>query len=83
MVLHPARRACGGTGYRGRFLVAELLTPDAEFRQAVLRRADEDALEAVARRAGWRTIREAAESAVEAGRTTPQEVERVLGPKPA
>jgi len=74
---------CGGTGYRGRFLVAELLTPDAEFRQAVLRRADEDALEAVARRAGWRTIREAAETAVEAGRTTPQEVERVLGPKPA
>jgi type II secretory ATPase GspE/PulE/Tfp pilus assembly ATPase PilB-like protein len=75
--------ACGGTGYRGRFLVAELLTPDADFRQAVLRRADEDALEAVARRAGWRTIREAAEEAVDAGRTTSQEVERVLGPRPA
>src|SRR5207248_1961419 len=27
---------CLGTGYRGRFLVAELLTPDAEFRRAIL-----------------------------------------------
>jgi len=24
---------CGGTGYRGRLLVAELLIPDAEFRR--------------------------------------------------
>lgn len=75
--------ACGGTGYRGRFLVAELLTPDAAFRQAVLRRADEDALEAVARQSGWRTIRDAADAAVGDGRTTSAEVERVLGPRPA
>ncbi|MFO0797852.1 MAG: GspE/PulE family protein [Gemmataceae bacterium] len=70
---------CGGTGYRGRFLVAELLTPSPEFRQAVLRRADEDELEAVARRGGWRAIREAAVAAVSDGRTTTAEVERVLG----
>lgn len=74
---------CGGTGYRGRFLVAELLTPDAAFRQAVLRRADEDALEAVARGSGWRTIRAAADAAVAEGRTTAAEVERVFGPRPA
>ena len=55
--------------------------PTAEFRQAVLRRADEDELEGVARRAGWRTIREAADAAAAAGVTTAQEVERVLGPR--
>ena len=72
---------CGGTGYRGRFLAAELLLPTAEFRQAVLRRADEDELAAVAGRIGWRTIREAADAAVAAGVTTAVEVERVLGPR--
>lgn len=82
-----ARRAvgcdrCGGTGYRGRFVVAELLLPDAEFRQAVLRRSDEDALSAVARQSGWRTIRDRADEAVADGRTTAAEADRVLGPRP-
>ena len=71
---------CGGTGYRGRLLVAELLTPDAEFRKAVLAKADAEELEAVARRTGWTTIREAADDAVAAGKTTAAEVDRVLGP---
>jgi type II secretory ATPase GspE/PulE/Tfp pilus assembly ATPase PilB-like protein len=72
---------CAGTGYRGRFLVAELLTPNAEFRRAILAKADTDALEAVAARSGWPTIRAAAETAVAAGRTTAEEVARVLGPQ--
>jgi general secretion pathway protein E len=74
---------CAGTGYRGRFLVAELLTPDGEFRQAILRKDDTDALEAIARRSGWPTIRESAEAAVADGRTTAGEVERVFGVRPA
>jgi len=74
--------ACAGTGYRGRFLVAELLLPDAEFRRAVLRRADADELDEVARRSGWGTIRAAADAAVAAGRTTAAEVDRALGPRP-
>jgi general secretion pathway protein E len=73
---------CAGMGYRGRFLVAELLTPDTEFRQAILRKDDTDALEGVARRSGWPTIREAAEVAVADGRTTTAEVERVFGVRP-
>ena len=71
---------CLGTGYRGRFLVAELLTPDAAFRRAILAKADADELEAVAAASGWRTIRAAAEDAVAAGLTAVDEVERVLGP---
>jgi type II secretory ATPase GspE/PulE/Tfp pilus assembly ATPase PilB-like protein len=71
---------CLGTGYRGRFLVAELLTPDAEFRRAILAKADTDALEAVAARSGWQTIRAAADAAAAAGQTTAEEVARVLGP---
>jgi general secretion pathway protein E len=74
---------CAGTGYRGRFLVAELLTPDGEFRQAILRKDDTDTLEGVARRSGWPTIREAADAAVTDGRTTAAEVERVLSARPS
>jgi len=56
--------------------------PDAEVRAGVLRKADVDALEAIAKRNGWRTIRGEAASAVADGRTTPSEVDRVLGPRP-
>ena len=73
---------CGTTGYRGRFLIGELLMPDAEVRAGVLRKADVDALEAIAKRNGWRTIRDEAATAVADGRTTPSEVGRVLGPRP-
>jgi type II secretory ATPase GspE/PulE/Tfp pilus assembly ATPase PilB-like protein len=76
----PTCESCRGVGYRGRLLLAELLTPDAEFRRAILTRSDTDALEAVARGAGLRTIRAAAAAAAEAGLTTKDEVDRVLGP---
>jgi type II secretory ATPase GspE/PulE/Tfp pilus assembly ATPase PilB-like protein len=71
---------CAGTGYRGRLLLAELLTLDAPLRQAVLARSDTAALEAVAGRPGRRTLRDAAARAVADGLTTPEEIERVLGP---
>jgi type II secretory ATPase GspE/PulE/Tfp pilus assembly ATPase PilB-like protein len=71
---------CLGTGYRGRFLVAELLTPTADLRRAILAKADTDALEAVAAESGWQAIRSAADTAVVAGQTTAEEVWRVLGP---
>lgn len=70
---------CVGTGYCGRFLIAELLVPDAAFRKAILEKADTDALDAVAATAGLRTVNEAAIAALKAGLTTRQEVERVLG----
>jgi type II secretory ATPase GspE/PulE/Tfp pilus assembly ATPase PilB-like protein len=72
--------ACLSVGYHGRFLVAELLTPDATLRRAILAKADTDELETVAARSGWRTIRTTADEAVADGQTTPAEVVRVLGP---
>src|SRR5262245_14363941 len=44
---------CAGTGYRGRLLIAELLTPDADFRRAILAKSDLEALEAVAGKSEW------------------------------
>jgi type II secretory ATPase GspE/PulE/Tfp pilus assembly ATPase PilB-like protein len=61
-------------------LLAELLTPDARLRNAILARADSTGLEAAADRPGRKTIRSAADEAVAAGLTTPGEIERVLGP---
>ncbi|HXG10574.1 MAG TPA: GspE/PulE family protein [Gemmataceae bacterium] len=72
---------CAGTGYRGRLLLAELLTLDAPLRQAILARSDTAALEAAAARPGRTTIADAAERAVAAGLTTAEEIERVLGPR--
>lgn len=71
---------CAGTGYRGRLLLAELLTLDAPLRQAILARSDTATLEAVANRPGRQTLRAAAARAVADGLTTPHEIERVLGP---
>jgi type II secretory ATPase GspE/PulE/Tfp pilus assembly ATPase PilB-like protein len=71
---------CGGTGYCGRLLLSELLTLDPGLRQAILDRSDTVALEAAAERPGRKPIRTAADEVVAVGLTTPQEVERVLGP---
>jgi general secretion pathway protein E len=71
---------CAGTGYRGRLLLAELVTLDAPLRQAILARSDTATLEAVASQAERRTLRAAAAKAVADGLTTPAEIERVLGP---
>lgn len=71
---------CAGSGYRGRLLLAELLTLDDPMRQAILARSDTTTLEALAGRSRLGTLREAALNAVAQGRTTPHEIERVLGP---
>jgi type II secretory ATPase GspE/PulE/Tfp pilus assembly ATPase PilB-like protein len=74
---------CAGTGYHGRLLLAELLTPDAPLRQAILARSDTEALEAAADRPGRQTLWAAAERAVADGLTNREEVARVLGPRPS
>ncbi len=72
--------ACGGTGYQGRFVLAECLDPSAGgFGHALLDRADVPALEAEAIAAGMRTRWQRAAEAVEAGKTSAAEVRRVLG----
>jgi type II secretory ATPase GspE/PulE/Tfp pilus assembly ATPase PilB-like protein len=73
---------CAGTGYHGRLLLAELLTLDETLRQLILTRPDTSTLEAAAARPGRQTIWTAADQAVAEGQTTPQEIERVLGPRP-
>ena len=57
---------CAGTGYQGRLLLAELLTPTVRLRQAILARSDTSALEAAAGQERS-TMWEAAQRAVEDG----------------
>jgi general secretion pathway protein E len=72
---------CLGTGFQGRLLLAELVTPDAALRQAILDRADTLTLERCALKSGRPTIWTAADHALSQGWTTPQEITRVLGPR--
>jgi type II secretory ATPase GspE/PulE/Tfp pilus assembly ATPase PilB-like protein len=72
--------SCGGTGYAGRLLLAELLSPGPRLRQAILAKADTITLESAAADPCRDTIWMAAGRAVASGKTTPQEIERVLGP---
>jgi general secretion pathway protein E len=84
------RRAEGAAGaagpagaagnYRGRVPVGEIGLLDAGVREAILRRADADALAKAFRgRPGHVTLRGAAEDLVARGLTDPAEVRRVLG----
>ncbi len=72
--------ACGMTGYQGRLLVVEMLTPErTELGRAILSRTDAAALEQLAVEAGMVTRWQRAIEAVREGRTSPAEVRRVLG----
>ncbi len=71
---------CGGTGYRGRLVLAEMLLPEpTELGRAILSRTDVSRLEALAVASGMVSRWERARLAVEAGLTSPAEVRRVLG----
>ena len=72
--------ACEGTGYRGRFLLVEMLLPSrTDVGRAILSRADTARLEQLAEKSGMVTRWQRALQAVEAGRTSPAEARRVLG----
>lgn len=72
--------ACRHTGYRGRRLLAELLTLDQPaVSQAVLHRADVASLAEQGRSGGLVTLAEQALAAIGAGDTSPAEIRRVLG----
>jgi type II secretory ATPase GspE/PulE/Tfp pilus assembly ATPase PilB-like protein len=73
--------ACGGSGYRGRLVVAEHLAIEPHgVGRAILAQRDALHLEREAVAAGMVTLRQRACQAVEAGLTSPAEVRRVLGP---
>lgn len=72
--------SCMQTGYRGRIVLAELLsTRRGELGPAILSGADSNRLEQLAREAGMTTRWQRATETVEAGLTSPAEVRRVLG----
>lgn len=70
--------ACGGTGYRGRTTISELLVIDDDMREAIgRRRQDQRAIEQLARAAGFVTLYEDGLAKVGVGETTLEEVLRV------
>jgi general secretion pathway protein E len=71
---------CRETGYQGRFLIAELVVlMRTEVGRAVLSRADAAELEKLGLKAGMVSRWTRACEEIEAGRTSPAEVRRVLG----
>ena len=69
---------CHHSGYRGRLAVAQLLRLDDRLRDLVAARAPLSEIKQAARDAGLRTLHEAALDLVRAGRTTLDEVDRVI-----
>ena len=71
---------CGGLGYHGRFVTAELLDPDLpEVGRAITDQSDAHQLSEVLVQSGVLSLHQRAEQLVDAGRTTAEEVFRVLG----
>lgn len=71
---------CQQTGYRGRLLLAELLTLDSpELSRSVLARDDAATLEQLAVSRGMVTRWERARQAISVGLTSPAEVRRIFG----
>jgi general secretion pathway protein E len=70
---------CHGTGYRGRQAVVELLRLDDGLRDLIAARAPMSAIKQAARAAGLQPLHAAALTAVREGRTTLEEVDRVVG----
>jgi len=74
--------ACGGTGYRGRTAVVETLEVGPELRHALLTDGGEEAVRAVARNSGVRSMRENAIELARRGGTTLDEVIRAVPSDP-
>ncbi|MFN9719299.1 MAG: GspE/PulE family protein [Planctomycetota bacterium] len=71
---------CGSTGYHGRFVIAEMLDPNVpDLARGILSKADSRVLGTLAESIGMITLRNAASMAVVEGRTSLEEVVRVLG----
>jgi general secretion pathway protein E len=68
---------CGGTGYRGRVGLYELLMLSDEIRHLITSGADANVIRRRAEQEGMLTLREDALSKLQAGVTTPEEVVRV------
>ena len=65
---------CGGTGYRGRVVIAEVLMLDDNVRREVLNKSDAGTIARVAIARGMRTLREDGARVVATGVTSLEEV---------
>jgi type IV pilus assembly protein PilB len=70
---------CGGTGYRGRIGLFEVMQVSDEIRTLVIERAPSDRIGAIAAEQGMRRLREDGLAKVRAGETSLAEVARVTG----
>ena len=68
---------CGGTGYRGRSAICELLDLSDHIRELILGRRPTSEIKQAARDAGMRFLRESAVEQVLQGRTTLHEINKV------
>ncbi len=70
---------CGGSGYKGRVGLYEVMTVNEEIRSLTIERASADKITEVAIREGMRRLREDGLEKVKMGRTSIEEVARVTG----
>ena len=70
---------CGGSGYKGRVGLYEVMTVSDEIRNLAIERAPADRIAAVANRDGMRNLREDGFDKVLDGRTSIAEIARVTG----
>ncbi len=68
---------CGGTGYKGRTAVYEVLVVDSTMRKVLMKDASEAAIAAAARAAGMSTLRSSGLQKAHQGKTTYEEIIRV------
>jgi len=68
---------CGGTGYKGRTAICELLDLTDDIREMILDRRPTSEIKKVAGQAGMRFLRESAIQQVLQGRTTLHEINKV------
>jgi type IV pilus assembly protein PilB len=72
-------RRCGGSGYRGRGGIYEVMNISSEIRSLALERRSADDLREVAVRQGMRRLRDDGLDKVRQGRTSMAEIARVIG----
>jgi type IV pilus assembly protein PilB len=70
---------CGGSGYKGRLGLYEVMTNSDPIRDMITARATADEIGALAREEGMRTLRDDGIAKVALGLTSVQEVARVCG----
>ena len=81
LVLHRPKgcSTCGGSGYRGRMALHEVMPIDEQLERLTVRRASADEITRAAREGGMSSLREDGWLKVREGRTSIQEVLRVVG----